>query len=214
MKAPIARLFVTLSLVGLAWVGDVFAFPQESDSPEVNSKEPVVLLAPGFPIVPGSKSKLTREPDRLELQIRSRGFTPGTVVTAWWLVFNHPEACTNPIPRPDGIWLCSGPDLSNPATGATYQFLGGQVVGNDGKVSLAGELALGDTSGCAAPTLPCVGLLDSYGSEPHIPLRSMGPVIPSLLHEQLTTFNGGCLAGQPNAGQCANVQGAVHFRVE
>jgi hypothetical protein len=214
MRTPITRLFVSFSLITLGWAADVLPRPQEAKGQEAKSKEPVVQLAPGFPIVPGSKSKLTRDPGSLELEIRSHGFTPGTVVTAWWLVFNHPEACANPIQRPDGIWLCSGPDVSNPATGATYQFLAGQVVGNDGKISLAGELKVGNTSGCAAPTLPCVGLLDSFGSEPHIPLRSMGPIIPSLLQEQLTTFNGGCLAGQPNAGQCVNVQGAVHFRVE
>jgi hypothetical protein len=81
MRTPIARLFVTFSLIGLGWAADVLPRPQEAKGQEVKSKEPVVWLAPGFPIVPGSKSKLTRDPDGLELEIRSHGFTPGTVVT-------------------------------------------------------------------------------------------------------------------------------------
>jgi hypothetical protein len=186
MRTPIARLFVTFSLIGLAWAGNVLPRPQEAKGQEVKSKAPVVWLAPGFPILPGSKSKLTRDPDGLQLEIRSHGFT-----------LNHLEACTNPIQRPDEIWLCSGPDVSNPATGATYHFLAGQVVGNDGKISLAGELKVGDASGCASPTLPCIGLLNPFGSEPHIPLRSMGPVIPGLLQEQLTTLNEAALRANP-----------------
>jgi hypothetical protein len=106
--------------------------------------------------------------------------------------------------------LCSGPDIANPATGATYQWADGQVVREDGEVALKASLAVGDLSNCAAPTLPCVGLIAVNGAEYHIALRSMGPVVPALLSSQLTTLNGGCLAGQPNAGRCANLQGAVH----
>jgi hypothetical protein len=140
--------------------------------------------------------------------ITSRDFEPNNVVSAWWINFNHPENCTHPdLSRG---WLCTGPDLADPATGGSYQFADSQIVRGGGRIALSARLAAGDTSGCASPSLPCIGLINPMGAEYHIALRTMGPVIPDLLQEQLTTLNGGCEPGEPNAGLCANVQGTVH----
>jgi hypothetical protein len=173
-----------------------------------NSWAPVVWLSPGFPVVPGSSSVLRRTSEIATMHIASAGFAADTVVTAWWVIFNYPLNCTHPVPATSS--LCSGPDIANPATGPTYQWADGQVVRDDGEIALKASLAVGDTTNCASPSLPCVGLLDVGGAEYHIALRSMGAVIPSMLAVQLTTLDGGCHAGEPNAGQCANVQGAVH----
>ncbi len=173
-----------------------------------NSWAPVVWLSAGFPVVPGSSSVLRRTTEVATMHIASSGFAPDSVVTAWWVIFNYPLNCAHPVPATNS--LCSGPDIANPATGATYQWADGQVVRDDGEITLKGSLAVGDITSCAAANLPCVGLLDVGGAEYHIALRSMGAVIPSMLPLQLTTLDGGCRAGEPNAGQCANVQGAVH----
>jgi hypothetical protein len=178
------------------------------DGQPTNSWAPVVWLSPGFPVVPDSSSVLHRADGFATMHIASHGFAPETVVNAWWVIFNYPLNCTHPVPATNS--LCSGPDLANPAVAATYQWADGQVVRDDGDVALKASLAVGDQSNCAAGTLPCVGLVDVNGAEYHIALRSMGPVVPVLLSAQLTTLTAGCLAGQPNAGRCANVQGAVH----
>jgi hypothetical protein len=177
--------------------------------PTTNSWAPVVWLSPGFPIVSGSSSVLRRTSDVATMHIASSGFAPDTVVTAWWVVFNYPLNCTHPNTATNS--LCGGPDIANPATGTTYQWADGQVVHEEGEVALKASLAVGDSTHCASAALPCVGLLDVGGAEYHIALRSMGPIVPSLLSAQLTTLNGGCQPGEPNAGRCANVQGAAHL---
>ena len=51
------------------------------------------------------------------------------------------------------------------------------------------------------------GLRDLEATEIHLVLRTHGPVLTGdLLDSQLGTFNGGCLAGEPNVGACANIQ--------
>jgi len=143
----------------------------------VNSWAPVLQL-PSYAVVPGSSSVLHRRADWVTMHIASRGFAPDTVVTAWWVIFNYPSSCTHPVPEPHA--LCAGPDISNPATGPTYQWADGQVVHEDGEVSLKASLAVGNTTFCASPALPCIGLIEVRGAEYHIALRSMGPVIPAL----------------------------------
>jgi hypothetical protein len=90
-----------------------------------------------------------------------------------------------------------------------FKFADAQIVRDEGEISLHAELAVGDTSGCAGPTQPCNGLLDVWDAEYHVFIRTHGPLIPELLDAQLRTFNGGCLTGQPNTGQCMNIQGSA-----
>ncbi len=204
--------FTATRLVLLAGFVLVVTLGAEAHRRFVNSVEPVVYIAPGFPVVPGSISVVHRSEDGASTWITSPGFVPNTVVSAWWINFNNPENCTHPD-LPHG-WLCTGPDLADPATGGSYQFADSQIVKGRGRIVLRARLAVGDTSGCASPSLPCIGLTNPMGAEYHIALRTMGPVIPALLEEQLTTLNGGCGPGEPNAGLCANVQGAVHPPVQ
>jgi hypothetical protein len=198
MKQAICVFLTFSSLVfGTGWEGK-----------PVNTWAPVVWTTPGFPVVPDSSSVLHRRRDGVVVNLASSGFAPNTVVTMWWVIFNRPQFCTHPAPSINA--LCTGPDLGNAAVAATYQWAGSQVVRDEGEIAIKSSLALGEKSGCASSSLPCAGLLDVNGAEYHIALRSMGPVIPSLLFDQLNTFTGGCLPGQPNAGLCTNVQGAVH----
>ena len=202
MRITATRLFL---LVGSVLV---VTFGAEAHRNFGISVEPVVYLAPGFPVVPGSLSIVHRSLDGASMWIKSTGFTPNTVVSAWWINFNNPENCTHPDVSHG--WLCTGPDLADPATGGSYQFADSQIVKDRGRIVLRARLPVGETSGCASPSLPCIGLTNPIGAEYHIALRTMGPVIPALLEEQRTTLDAGCGPGEPNAGLCANVQGAVH----
>lgn len=53
------------------------------------------------------------------------------------------------------------------------------------------------------------GLADLYGTEIHLIIRTHGPALDGALRDaQLSSFDGGCLEGQPNQGMCQNIQGA------
>ena len=157
----------------------LMTFGAQAQRRVVNTEEPVVLIAPGFPVIKGSSSVVHRSFDGASMHVESRGFAPNCVASAWWFIFNHPENCTHPDLSQG--YLCTGPDLPDPATGGTYQFADSQVVHGGGEVSFTATLAVGDVSHCASPTSPCVGLTNPMRAEYHILLRSMGPVIPTLL---------------------------------
>lgn len=50
------------------------------------------------------------------------------------------------------------------------------------------------------------GLTNPTQAEIHAVVRTHGPVIPGMVDEQIHTFNGGCDPGQPNEGQCQDLQ--------
>ncbi len=129
-------------------------------------------------------STLRRTSRGVRSVIRTSDLERGHAHTVWAVVFNHPEACDGP---------CDGPDLSNPDVGGASVRLTGRVVPAP-RATFAGELRTGDA------------LTNPRGAEIHLIVRTHGPVIRGLRHEQITTLNGGC---PPNT--CANVQVAIHL---
>lgn len=128
-------------------------------------------------------STLRRTDRGVRSVIRTTGLVRGDAHTVWAVVFNHPEACDGP---------CDGPDLANPEVGGASVRVTGRVVPAP-RATFAGELQAGEA------------LTNPRGAEIHLIVRTHGPVIRGLRHEQITTLNGGC---PPNA--CANVQVAIH----
>jgi hypothetical protein len=167
----------------------------------------LVTFAAHVPI-PDTSSQLVRNDNGVNMTIHTNGLTPGTATTVWWVVFNHPTLCSHG----DGRLRCGLGDLFVPAVAASVQFAAGHVIGADGGGNFGSYLSEGDTSGCATPggPLPCNGLLDARTADVHLVVRTHGDAIPGLVSEQISSFNGGCLAGEPNVGQCLNLQSAPH----
>ena len=151
--------------------------------------------------VPASMSQLTRGEDSMSVRIDASELVPGEAVTLWWVIFNSPEFCEGE---------CNGPDLSDPAVQAGLFYGGGEVVGEDGTLTIMSTREEGDASGVddAHADFPGAqfGLIDAASAEVHAVLRSHGAASedPVMKDVQLGTFNGGC---NP---ECGNQQAAVH----
>ena len=161
-------------------------------------------------VIPGASSKLLRTNEGATMELHTSELDASDAVNVWWVVFNNPENCTQ-----GHFGLRCGPgDLGNPSTQASFMFAAGSVSSANGKANFGGHLPVGDTKGCS-PGLPCNGgLTNPMGADIHLVVRDHGPIIPSMLHEQLSTFNGGCNPGEPNAGECMNVQSSAHESVD
>ncbi len=119
--------------------------------------------------------------------------------TIWWVIFNNPEACGD---------VCNGMDFPNPDVQASVLNATGTIVPAHGRAVFVSSLYRStdlDTSMLFGP-----GLLDPMGAEIHAVVRWHGPVIPSLVDEQISTPSAGC----PENGlppMCVDTQFAVHF---
>lgn len=188
-----------------------------SAAPASRDVSAVHAMVAGLPTVEGDTA-LVRNDNGAAASVHASGLVPGTVATVWWVVFNNPAACTwgaQPFgPNGfggDGVFRCAlGDVLFNALALPSVQFAAGHVIGGSGEADYGGYLGEGDTDGCASPALPCNGLLDSRTADVHLVIRTHGPAIPGLVDEQLGTFNGGCLAGEPNVGMCKNLFGSAH----
>ncbi|HEU0304411.1 MAG TPA: hypothetical protein VFR32_07515 [Gaiellaceae bacterium] len=181
-------------LLATALVATVAVLPAQA-GPAVRSVGPVVMFMTTTE-VPGAWSALVRTEDAVAATFHTSGLEPGSAATLWWVFFNNPAACVDE---------CNLPDLFVPAVQASVQFAAGHLIGGAGIANYGGYIGEGDTSGCASPTLPCNGLLDSQEAEVHLVVRTHGQALPGVIDEQISSFNGGC---NPT---CANVQASVHL---
>lgn len=146
----------------------------------------------------GAESSLVRNPHGASMTLSTNGLEEGAY-TNWFVIFNNPGACENPIAEIGAA--CGLDDLGLPAVNPSVKFATGNVVGPTGEGSFAASLAEGDASG----TLFGPGLVDSRAAEIHIIVQYHGEVIPMHMPAQINTFHGGC---PPN--NCADVQAAAH----
>jgi hypothetical protein len=194
MKLRWSALVLLLATVLAA---GVVALPAQADSAQ-RTVSPVTLFMTTT-VVPDAWSALVRTDNGIAGTLNTSGLAPGSAATLWWVVFNNPAYCSQ------GLFgqRCGPGDLGNPLVQASVQFASGHVIGGDGIADYGAYLSEGDTSGCAAPTLPCSGLIDSRTAVVHLIVRSHGQALPGAIDEQIGSFNGGC---NPT---CANVQAAV-----
>jgi len=198
-------LAVVAAAVTLAFAATATADPATQTSSDVHPfGNPNVTL--------GGYSKLVRNDTGVAATMHVDGLTAGGAYTMWWVFFNNPAACTHPMLTSGGVKIssCSAADLGNAATGASVQYAAGHVVGGSGQATFGSYFTAGGTPQCAGPGIPCAGLADSRTAEVHLIVRSHGDAVPGFIPEQTQSFNGGCLAGEPNVGQCANVRMSIH----
>lgn len=194
MRRILSSAFVAL---GVALIGiPVQAAPATSDTGDMHWFGTATAVAPGT-----ATSTLVRNSSGVSATIHTVGLPGNTADTVWWVVFNHPTACSHPM----GGARCGLKDLFVPAVAASVQFAAGHVVDADGTADYGAHLSVGDTSGCASAALPCNGLFDPRTADVHVVVRTHGAPLPGLIDEQISTFNGGC---PPN--NCKNLQAAAH----
>lgn len=146
--------------------------------------------------------------DRVKLLVDTT-VEPHHVITIWWIVFNNPEACSDPCDLND-----LPPFGGDPAVQAASLWGAGGIADSQGRIRLKSTLPIGDPPGQAMPFSPPDGILDQYKAEIHVILRTHGPEQPGLLHAQMTTFSGGCnnmppQFGTPGNFACADAQFAM-----
>ncbi len=166
----------------------------------------LIVFSTGAPIADTS-SQLVRNDNGVNMTIHTNSLAPGSATTVWWVIFNHPSKCHN-VGGP-GL-RCGAVDLGNPAVAASVQFATGHVIGGGGVGNFGAYLKEGDTSGCAFGTSLCNGLIDAREADVHLVVRTHGDAVPGFIPEEISSFNGGCLSGEPNVGKCHNVQAAPH----
>jgi hypothetical protein len=161
------------------------------------SIEPLIVLATGTE-APGTGSILVRTKEGVGMTLHTFGLIPGNVYTAWFTIFNNPKHCaTTP---------CTPADFPNPDVQAVLLFGTGQIAGEDGTADFGAFRAVGDPSGREPSLGTAMTLENARKAEIHLAIRFHGPVIPEMLDDQLSTFNGGC---PPNT--CMTVQAAPHL---
>ena len=185
------------------------------------------LLGPVVPVA-GATSTLTRNVNGVTVRVRTNSLTPGDAITMWMVVFNHPEACTNPTE----LGQCSDLDLGNEDVAGDVMYVGGNVVGQSGKANFAGHKSIGDNDGSIfVPLLPPgvqpVGLLNPLGAEIHVIVHTHGAMLPEFMPSMIQTFGGGCEDpgfpfiglhfpewGEQGPNTCLSLQFAVHQPME
>lgn len=176
-----------------------------------HSSSGVYTFDDGAP-VEGAHATLVTNDSGAAMSLHTSGLTPGHAVTVWWVIFNFPEHCTHGIP---GLSHCGEEDLhifgGDPSIQTTVAYAAGHVIGGSGRGNYGGSLTVGDTSGV---TFGGPGLLAPRDAEIHLVVRTHGPAIPGLVHEQIRTFGAGCIGAPPGTGTpgdypCEDLQFAV-----
>lgn len=176
-----------------------------------------LALASCLLLVPTPGLGETRDDDRAR---HDRAGRAELAVTAWWVVFNDPAACTAG-PAPDGGTCLIIPVLDPPLVGDLFTSDGcvihgsGAVLDERGRARLVASLYLSDL--VDDDTNPCIlgsaGLLDPMNAEVHLVVRTHGGKLRDreLFLDQITTFNGGCVGGPVDGpNHCADLQAAFH----
>jgi hypothetical protein len=144
-------------------------------------------------VVAGAQSTLMRNDNGVRMTVHTSDLDPGAAYTVWWVIFNNPAAC--------GV-ACMEDDLGNPAVEASVVFAAGHVLPPTGRGNFAAHIQVGDTTGA----LFGPGLQNPRTAEIHLVMRSHGAPIPGLVHEQISSFGGGC-----GVNVCEDRQFAVHM---
>ncbi|MDJ0576633.1 MAG: hypothetical protein QNJ65_15880 [Xenococcaceae cyanobacterium MO_234.B1] len=143
--------------------------------------------------VENATATLERREDSVEFSLNTT--LDSGAYTVWWVIFNNPESC---------VGGCGVDDLGILEVNASAFWATGAVVENDNLGSFNAQLGENQLPTGEDQVLFGEGLTDSFEAEIHLIARTHGEVIPGVVQQQITTFNGGC---PPNT--CEDVQFAV-----
>lgn len=179
---PRQSLRASITLMVLA-AGTFTILPQAAIAEAVTKP---MVWTPDSGMVPGpvegTTAVLEKGPFGAAMAVKSSGLTPGAVVTVWWVVIQNPgickgDTCTPPETMVDGTLSDSVVTLA--ASG---------VVSEDGTISLAGYLPIGDVDGNFFDTT----FHSPEKAEYHLPIHNHGPLDPEIAEDMLTSFRAGC----------------------
>jgi hypothetical protein len=191
MKATIC---ITKAIFLLALIFGVIGIASAGDNNRISTAEAMDFMSGAHS---GGASVLTRSRDGIKMAFDATGLEPGAVYTAWWAIFNKPDQCSGGMCGPDDL------SMNAEATQASLLWASGSIVGQDGigrfEASLGMEAPVGEV--VSGP-----GLLSPRQAEAHIVLRTHGAPIPGMVHEQISTLQGGC-----SINTCRNEQAAMHI---
>lgn len=149
--------------------------------------------------IDGSNSQLIRIKDAVAMEISTIELEPNAPYTAWWVVFNTPQGCSEACGE-DDIFDADGNMSLNPEANISVLFADGAMSDSYGNASFSATLPEGRTLG---EVLAGPGLTNARKAEVHLVVRDHGDVDPDRIYEQLSTF-------EPTCADCADVQFAIH----
>jgi len=207
---------VVTTMLAVLLMGAMPVTAQDADEPATQLSTSGAFGFPGEAWagqpVPGASSSYVATEQGISATFDTTGLVPGHVVTMWWVVFNHPELCTNG----EGGLRCGEPDLiimgGDDAIEGTVLHAAGHIVGPDGAGHFGSYLPVGETSGVM---IEGPGLTNPLGADVHLVLRDHGPVQDGLFLDALTTYGGGCTEAPDGTGTlggfvCTQPQFAAH----
>ena len=193
------RKFLTAALIVLAaLIG--YALAQSPNS--AHSSESVVHRFADASEIDGSYSQLIRIKDAVAMEISTIELEADAPYTAWWVVFNTPQGCSEAC-NEDDIFDADGNMSLNPEANISILFADGAMSDADGNASFSATLPEGRTLG---EVLAGPGLTDAKGAEIHLVVRYHGEFDAARAYEQLSTF-------EPTCEACADVQFVVYQAV-
>jgi len=169
-------------------------------------------------IIANTEAELTRMGGGLHVTVNSVGLTAGNALTAWFVVFNSPENCSDAECGENDIFnmddaggFILNADGSPPmnmdmieAANISVHRADGLIIDVDGNAQFMGSLVVGDVSEAVFGG----GLVDANVAEVHIVLRDHGAAITGSTDEMVNALSGGCSEAWPNE-PCTDVQFAV-----
>ena len=143
--------------------------------------------------------------------------TQEAAYTVWWVVFNRPENCTNPVSDSSGvISQCSAGDLTNPAVQAAGLWATGMLVEatfvengiSKGILNVSAQLGVGADGVLLPGSSLTPGILSNVkGAEVHLVVRNHGALDGM---DDFLEFSTGQMGGDPAVpNQARNIQFAV-----
>lgn len=132
--------------------------------------------------IEGTMAILEKGPFGAAMAIKSSGLNPGDVVTIWWVAIQKHENCkSNPCTPKEAMG-----DGQNNDTVASLA--AGGVVAEDGTISLASFLPVGEVKGNFYDTT----FHSPETAEYHLPMHNHGPLDPDIAQDMLNSFRAGC----------------------
>lgn len=139
------------------------------------------------------RARLRRDSHGVCLSADTRSLPEGAY-TVWWVIYNKPAHCNNPVPY--GEAACGDLDITNSAVRATVMWAKGVLVGQDGRAHLNACIGTGELTREVFDMGTKEGLLDPAGAEIQLVVHWHAAArydAPLALGEQLTRFVGGCV---------------------